>query len=72
MEYRRSGETVKGFLQNAVHVHDLNATIPHSLGPDHEKLTYRASGRNLRLTDVYGKVVQGIIASGRSGFTPIF
>jgi hypothetical protein len=45
-----------------VHVHDLHATILHLLGLDHEKLTYRHSGRDYRLTDVYGSVVKGILA----------
>ncbi|HMF15467.1 MAG TPA: DUF1501 domain-containing protein, partial [Gemmataceae bacterium] len=45
-----------------VHVHDLNATILHLLGFDHEKLTYRFQGRDFRLTDVHGKVVQKLLA----------
>jgi uncharacterized protein (DUF1501 family) len=45
-----------------VHVHDLHATILHLLGFDHEKLTYRYSGRDFRLTDVHGNVVKGILA----------
>jgi Protein of unknown function (DUF1501) len=45
-----------------VHVHDLHATILHLLGLDHEKLTYRHTGRDYRLTDVYGNVVKGVIA----------
>jgi hypothetical protein len=45
-----------------VHVHDLQATILHLLGLDHEKLTYRYSGRDFRLTDVEGRVVKDIIA----------
>ncbi len=44
-----------------VHVHDLQATILHLLGMDHEKLTYRFQGRDYRLTDVHGQVVQGIL-----------
>ena len=49
-------------VENPVHVHDLQATILHLLGLDHEKLTYRFQGRDYRLTDVHGKVVQGILA----------
>ncbi len=45
-----------------VHVHDLQATILHLLGFDHMKLTYRYQGRDFRLTDVHGKVVEGIVA----------
>jgi len=43
-------------------VHDLHATVLHLLGIDHEQLTYRYSGRDFRLTDVHGQVVQGILA----------
>ena len=48
--------------ENPVHVHDLHATILHLMGIDHEQLTYRYSGRDYRLTDVYGNVVHDIIA----------
>jgi len=48
--------------EDAVHVHDLHATILHLMGINHEKLTYRYSGRDYRLTDVSGRVVQEIIA----------
>jgi len=49
-------------VDGKVHVHDLHATILHILGLDHEKLTYRYSGRDFRLTDVYGRVVKEILA----------
>ena len=49
-------------VEDRVHVHDLHATILHLMGIDHEKLTYRYSGREFRLTDVHGEVVKGIIA----------
>ncbi|MFI4847910.1 MAG: DUF1501 domain-containing protein [Gimesia chilikensis] len=49
-------------MQDKVHVHDLHATILHLMGIDHERLTYHYSGRNFRLTDVAGEVVQNIIA----------
>jgi hypothetical protein len=49
-------------VENPVHVHDLHATILHLLGLDHERLTYRFAGRDFRLTDVHGHVVDGIIA----------
>jgi hypothetical protein len=45
-----------------VHVHDLQATILHQLGIDHEKLTYRFQGRHFRLTDVHGHVVKSVLA----------
>lgn len=48
--------------ENIVEVHDLHATILHLLGFDHERLTYRYSGRDFRLTDVYGHVVKGLLA----------
>ncbi len=48
--------------QDPVHVHDLNATIMHLLGIDHERLTYRFQGRDYRLTDVHGTVVRGILS----------
>ena len=49
-------------VEKPVHVHDLHATILHLLGLDHEELTYRYSGRDFRLTDVHGKVIEEIIA----------
>lgn len=49
-------------VQDGVHVHDLHATMLHLLGIDHERLTYRFQGRDYRLTDVHGQVVQQIIA----------
>jgi hypothetical protein len=48
--------------EDKVHIHDLHATILHLLGLDHEQLTYRYAGRDFRLTDVYGDVVQDVIA----------
>ena len=47
---------------NGVHVHDLQATILHLMGMNHEKLTYRSQGRDYRLTDVHGKVVKELLA----------
>jgi hypothetical protein len=48
--------------RDPVHVHDLQATILHLLGFDHERLTFRFQGRDYRLTDVSGKVVKGVLA----------
>ncbi len=45
-------------VEDRVHVHDLHATILHLMGLDHQRLTYRYSGRDFRLTDVHGRVVQ--------------
>ena len=47
--------------EDKVHVHDLHATLLHLLGLDHLRLTYSHGGRQFRLTDIYGEIVQGII-----------
>ena len=47
--------------ENPVHMHDLHATLLHTLGLDHERLTYRHAGRDFRLTDVHGRVVTEIL-----------
>lgn len=49
-------------VENKVHVHDLHATVLKLLGFDHERLTYRFAGRDFRLTDVHGNVVEDLIA----------
>jgi hypothetical protein len=49
-------------IRDPLHVHDLNATILHLLGIDHEKLTFRYQGRQFRLTDVHGTVAQKLLA----------
>jgi len=49
-------------VENEVHIHDLQATILHCLGFDHERLTYTYQGRQFRLTDVHGKTVKAILA----------
>jgi hypothetical protein len=49
-------------VEDAVHLHDLHATMLHLLGLDHTRLTYRVGGREFRLTDVEGQVVRGIVA----------
>ncbi|MEC9331509.1 MAG: DUF1501 domain-containing protein, partial [Verrucomicrobiota bacterium] len=48
--------------EKPVHIHDLQATILHLLGLDHERLTFKHGGRDYRLTDVHGKLVQEIVA----------
>jgi hypothetical protein len=48
-------------IENKVHIHDLHATMLHLLGIDHKKLTVRFSGRDMRLTDVHGEVMQAIL-----------
>ncbi|MBK9167246.1 MAG: DUF1501 domain-containing protein [Bryobacterales bacterium] len=49
-------------VENKVHIHDLHATMLHLLGLDHTQLTFRFSGRQMRLTDVHGEVIKGILA----------
>ncbi len=49
-------------MRDPVHVHDLQATILRCLGIDHERLTYRYQGRDFRLTDVHGRVVDALLA----------
>ena len=48
--------------ENAVHVHDLHATLLHLLGFDHERFTFRYAGRDFRLTDVHGQVISDLVA----------
>ena len=48
-------------IENPVHVHDINATILHQLGLNHERLTFKYQGRKFRLTDVHGDVINGIL-----------
>jgi hypothetical protein len=49
-------------VENKVHIHDWHATILHLLGLDHERLTFRHAGRDMRLTDVKGHVHESIYA----------
>jgi uncharacterized protein (DUF1501 family) len=60
--YGESDELGFSVARDKVHIHDLQATILHLLGFDHEKLTYRFQGRDYRLTDVHGHVVKDILA----------
>jgi Protein of unknown function (DUF1501) len=62
MTYGESDEYGINVAKDPVHVHDFHATILHLMGLDHERLTYRHSGRDYRLTDVAGRVVRGILA----------
>ncbi|MEI6715896.1 MAG: DUF1501 domain-containing protein [Verrucomicrobiota bacterium] len=59
--YGATDDFCYNITENPVHVHDLNATIMHLLGIDHERLTFRYQGRDFRLTDVEGKVVHDIL-----------
>ena len=49
-------------VRDPVHVHDLNATILHLMGVDHEKLTYKYQGRDFRLTDIHGELVKSVLS----------
>ncbi|MEK6478087.1 DUF1501 domain-containing protein [Catalinimonas sp. 4WD22] len=62
MVYGETDEFSYNVSENPVHVHDFQATLMHLLGIDHERLTYKYQGRRFRLTDVHGKVVQGILS----------
>jgi hypothetical protein len=62
LRYGQSDDYGREGVEDRVHIHDLHATMLHLLGLDHEKLTYRYSGRDFRLTDVNGYVVKGILA----------
>ncbi len=55
-------EIGKYTVENPVEVHDLHATILHQLGMDHERLTFRHAGRDFRLTDVHGRIINEILA----------
>lgn len=60
--YGETDDYCYNVVENPVHIHDVNATILHSLGINHERLTYRFQGRDFRLTDIHGNVVKDILA----------
>jgi arylsulfatase A-like enzyme len=62
MVYGKTDDFGFNVAENPVHTHDLNATVLHLLGLDHERLTFRYQGRDFRLTDVHGELVGGIMA----------
>ena len=62
VSYGKTDELGYQAEENPVHIHDVNATILHQLGLNHEQLTFKYQGRHFRLTDVYGKIVRGILA----------
>ncbi len=62
LTYGASDELGINVAENGVHIHDLQATILHLMGVDHERLTYRFQGRQFRLTDVHGEVVNAILS----------
>lgn len=59
--YGKTDDFGYNVVENGVHVHDLQATILHQLGVDHEKLTFKHQGRRYRLTDVHGHVVKDLL-----------
>jgi hypothetical protein len=61
IQYGMTDDFCYNVAEHPVHVHDLNATLLHLLGLDHERLTYHFEGRDYRLTDVHGQVVEGIL-----------
>lgn len=61
MAYGETDEFGNSVVHNQVDIHDIHATILHQLGVDHERLTYRHSGRDQRLTDVHGRVINDIL-----------
>ncbi|MEZ6032138.1 MAG: DUF1501 domain-containing protein [Planctomycetaceae bacterium] len=62
MSYGSTDDHGYAAVENKCHIHDWHATILHLLGLDHTRLTYRYAGRDFRMTDVYGNVVQEILA----------
>jgi len=60
--YGETDDFCYNIVRDPVHIHDYNATILRLMGIDHTKLTYRFSGRDFRLTDVHGEVVEGLLA----------
>ena len=61
MSYGETDEFGYKAAKDAVEIHDLHATMMHLMGVDHERLTYRFSGRDIRLTDVSGRVLKEIL-----------
>jgi hypothetical protein len=59
--YGRTDDIGNRVVENAVHIHDFHATILNIMGLDHERLTFRHAGRDLRLTDVHGEVVKDVV-----------
>jgi hypothetical protein len=62
LTYGATDDLAMSVIQHPVHVHDLQATILHLLGIDHQRLTFRYQGRYFRLTDVHGQVVRDLLA----------
>ncbi len=62
ISYGETDDLAMNVVSQPVHVHDLQATLLHQLGIDHERLTFRFQGRDFRLTDIHGELVKGILS----------
>ena len=62
VSYGKTDDLGYHIVEDKMHVHDLNATLMHCMGIDHEKLTFRYQGRDYRLTDIEGHVAEKILA----------
>ena len=62
LRYGATDELGYAATENVFHVHDLHATMLHCLGIDHLRLTHRYQGRDFRLTDVHGRVIEEVLA----------
>jgi hypothetical protein len=62
LTYGETDDYGYNITKDPVHIHDLQATILHLFGIDHERLTYKFQGRRYRLTDVFGNVVKDVLA----------
>jgi uncharacterized protein (DUF1501 family) len=60
--YGETDDYCYNVIKDPVHIHDFNATVLHTLGIEHTRLTYKFQGRDFRLTDVHGEVVKGLLA----------
>ncbi len=61
IQYGETDDYGYNITRDPVHVHDLQATLLHCLGVDHTKLTFKYQGRDFRLTDVHGKLVEKLL-----------
>jgi len=62
MAYGETDDFGNSVVNNALNIHDIHATILHRMGLDHERLTFRHGGRDMRLTDVHGRIVKDLLA----------
>jgi hypothetical protein len=61
MAYGATDEMGMSVVENPLDIHDIHATILHQMGVDHERLTFRFGGRDVRLTDVHGRVIRDLL-----------